>query len=216
MSKTIVLIGGGNSISEGLRLNLWDKLKESKTEIWSINFAYMIMPFAPSVECWVDISFFRNNMESLQKLSAQGVKCCAKKHMTYANISEVTTYETTRDPKEMHQKTYIGRMGLSGFFAMHLAIKENPERIFALGFDFGANSKKTHFYQDDIQVKSTGIGKPELYRNGNSVKDEVRDWEYFTSPDIKTKIYNVSPESAINCFEKIDYLTFFNLIKNET
>jgi hypothetical protein len=208
MSKDIVLVGGGNSIREQLPL-LWDKLKESKAEIWSINFAFMVMPFLPSREIWVDISFFRNNMEALQKLQAQGVKCCCKKHMSYANIPEITTYEATRDPKEMDRKTYIGRMGLSGFFALHLAVKENPENIYILGFDFGSSSNKTHFYQDVIEVKSTGVGKPELYRKGTNVKDEVSDWQYFTSPDIKTKIYNVCPESVITCFEKINYEQFY-------
>jgi len=209
MSKDIVLVGGGNSIREQLPL-LWDKLKESKAEIWSINFAFMCMPFLPSREIWVDISFFRNNMETLQKLQAQSVKCCCKKHMSYANISEITTYEATRDPKEMDRKIYIGRMGLGGFFALHLAIKENSENIYLLGFDFGSNSSKTHFYQDVIEVKSTGVGKPELYRNGTNIKDEVSDWQYFTSPDIKTKIYNVSPESSITCFEKINYERFYS------
>lgn len=213
--KNIILMGGGTSVNEGISLGLWDKI--SKEEVWSINFAFLTLPFLPTRELWVDISFFKNNMEAIQKLYLQGVSCHAKKHQFYRNISEINLYETTRNPNEMNDKLYIGRMGLSGFFALSLAVKEEPDNIFCLGFDFGNKdgSKKTHYYQDTIQVKSTGVGYPELYRNGNQVKDEVRDWENFTSPTIKSKIYNVSPESAINCFPKIDYLTFFNKLKNE-
>jgi hypothetical protein len=212
--KDIILVGGGSSISEGLSLDLWKHIQDK--EVWSINFAFLTMPFIPTREIWVDLSFFKNNMEALQNLQKQGVKCYAKKHMKYAGIPEITLYETSRDPKEMHNKTYIGRMGLSGFFALHLAVKETPDRIFLLGYDFGSNTNKTHYYQDQLKVESSGVGKPELYRNGTSIKDEVKDFENFTNQDIKTKIYNVSPDSAISCFPKIDYLTFFDLIKGDS
>ena len=216
--KNIVLIGGGSSIENQLP-SLWDKLKQSEVEIWSINFTFLTMPFLPKVQVWVDISFFQNNMEALQNLQKQGVKCYAKKHMKYANIPEVITYETTRDPKDMNKKTFIGRMGLAGFFALHLAIKECPDMIALLGYDFGSNTTKTHYYQDTHKVQSSGVGRPELYRNGNSVKDEVKDFEVLKlDADSKNiKIFNVSPDSAINYFPKITYEQFFNLIeKNET
>ena len=138
-NKDIVLIGGGASIEEGLKLDLWNKIKY-KASIWSINFAFLTMPYLPEREIWVDISFFKNNMEAIQNIQKQGVKCYAKKHITYAAIPEITTYEATRYPKEIDKKTFIGRMGLSGFFALHLAVKECPDRIF-LCFD-----KKTEVF----------------------------------------------------------------------
>jgi hypothetical protein len=170
----------------------------------------MTMPYLPEREIWVDISFFQHNMEVLQNLQRQGVECHAKKHTKYALIKEIITYETTRDPRDMINKTFIGRMGLSGFFALHLATKEDPDRIFLLGYDFGSTTNKTHYYQDNLKVDSSGIGKPILYRDKTGIKAEVKDFENFAN--LKAKVYNVSPESAIPCFEKIDYNQFFTLL----
>jgi hypothetical protein len=208
MSRNIILCGGGNSIKEGISLGLFERIKDR--EVWSINFAFLTFNFKPSRQIWVDISFFKNNIEAIQKLYSQGVSCHAKKHQVYRNIPEINLYETTRNPQEMDKKLYIGRMGLSGFFALHLAVKEEPDNIFLLGYDFSAINGKTHYYQDTHKVQSTGVGHPELYLKGDKPKDEVKDWENFTSPNIKSKIYNVSPQSAINAFPKITYQEFFN------
>lgn len=206
MNKDIILVGGGSSVNEGISLGLWNKIKDF--EVWSINFAFMTMPYLPKREIWVDLSFFTKNMEALQKLQSQGVPCYAKKHMKYVNIPEVTTLETTRDPKEADKKIFIGRMGLSGFFALHLAIKENYDRIFLLGFDFGAPTTHTHYYQDILKVESSGFGKPELYTHKNGqVKDGVKDFEIFIGSN--SKIYNVSMISNIPYFPKITYEEFF-------
>jgi hypothetical protein len=206
--KDVILIFGGESISEGIKLDLWSKIRGRN--VWSINFAFKTFDFLPSAEVWVDISFFEKNMEALQKLYLAGVPCHAKKHQIYAGINEINTYETTRNPQEMDKKLYIGRMGLSGFFALSLAIRQGYENIYMCGNDFGSKTAKTHYYQDDIKVDSTGIGHPELYRNNGQVKEEVRDWEYFNQ--YNKNIINVSLESAIECFPKIDYPTFFKKI----
>jgi hypothetical protein len=212
--RNIILCGGGASINDGIALGLFDKIKNE--EVWSINFAFLTIPFLVSREIWVDISFFKNNMEAIQKLYSEGVSCYAKKHQFYRNIPEINLYDTTRNPKEINDKLYIGRMGLSGFFALSLAVKEEPDNIFLLGYDFKDLNGKTHYYQGVLtNIQSTGVGHPELYRNGNQVKDEVRDWENFTSPNIKSKIYNVSPESAIQCFPKIRYEEFFNKLNEK-
>lgn len=217
--KEVIILGGGASLEEGINLGLWDKIKEK--EVWSINYAFLTMPFLPKREIWVDISFFRNNIEKLQNLYKQGVECHAKKHQHYATIPEIKTYYTTRDPKEISEKLYIGKMGLAGFFALHLAIKENFNPIFILGYDFGnlnITDKKTHYYQDKLNIYSTGIGKPELYRNkDNTVKEEVKDFDILAieAQQQNLKIYNVSLISNIFSFEKISWEDFFTKL-NET
>ena len=214
MTKSCILLGGGASISEGIALGLWDKIKES--DVWSLNFAFLTTPFLPKREIWVDVAFFRNNMDKLQSLYVKGVKCYAKKHPKYADIPEITTFETTRDPNESDKKMFISRMGLSGFFALSLAVKEKYEVIYLLGFDWGQieGEKNTHYYQGKINVQSTGMGHPELYRCPNgAIKDEIKDFEIFLKEP--SKIYNVSPKSHIPYFERIDYPTFFKLLEND-
>jgi len=211
--KTCILMGGGASVKEGIDLGLWEQIKDK--EVWSINFAFMTMPFLPKRELWIDFSFFRNNIDRLQLLYLQGVPCYARKHNKYAYITEINQLDITRDPKEIDKKIFSGRMGLSGIFALSLAVKEQYEVIYLLGYDFGSitNDKNTHYYQDKLNVMSSGFGKPELYKENNNIKKEIEDFMLFIKPNIK--IINVSPKSNIPYFEKIDYTTFFERIANE-
>jgi len=207
--KQCIIIGGGVSVKEGISLGLWNKIKGK--EIWSINYAFLTMPYPPNKECWVDISFFKNNIDRLQLLCLSGVPCHTKAHPKYATIKEIYCHPTSRDPLDIG-KIFIGRMGLSGFFTLSLAVKEGFDEIYLLGYDFGSvtDDNKTHYYQGEINVISSGVGKPNLYRTGTQPKDEIKDFEVFLKYPIK--IINVSPKSKIDYFEKIDYNEFFKRI----
>lgn len=210
--KTAIIIGGGQSVQEGISLGLFDKIKDK--DVWCINFNFMVLPFLPKREIWLDVAFFRTHIDQLQDLCVKGVKCYTKKHDKYNAIPEITQFATTRDINEK-DKLFIGFMGLSGFFALSLAVKEEYDLCYILGFDFGSisNDKNTHFYQHTLKVNSSGFGRPELYQEkNNQPKSQVKDFEYFLST--KTKIVNVSPQSKIPYFPKIDYLTFFKEIEN--
>mgnify|MGYP001575108136 CR=1 FL=1 len=215
--KECILIGGGSSIAYGRSLSLFEKIKDK--EVWSINFAFLTMQFLPARQIFLDISFFRNNIDKLQELYLKGVPCYTKKHNKYAGIPEIIQYETTRNPNEMNSKMFVGRMGLSGIFALSLALKENYDRIFILGFDFGSitNDKNTHYYQHELKVNSSGFGMPELYVQNNQAKNEVQDFEIFQKEALikNIKIYNISPLSRIDAFPKISYEEFFKLIEGE-
>jgi len=204
-SKKTILIGGGASVKEGIQLGLWEQIKNE--DVWSINFAYWTMPYLPQREIWVDISFFKSNMNSLYELASKGVSCYAKKHTIYADMPEICTYDTTRE--QGTEKLFIGRLGLSGFFALQLAVLEQRSPIYLLGYDFRDLNNKTHYYQDDLVTTSVGVGHKELYINKDgSPKDTVKDFDIFQNN--QSKIYNVSPHSHITTFERIDYPTFFN------
>jgi len=226
--KELVIVGGGRSVKHGIELGLWDKIKD-KT-IWSLNYAFMTMPYLPKREVWVDIAFYTNNVESLQKLSEQGVQMVAKRHKKYADIFPIKCYEQTRNRTGYKGKEalkvdgtphiFLGRMGMCGTFALSLAVAENYEKIYLLGYDFGtpeAGDTKTHFYQGDIQVRSTGVGNTHVYRGGdrsnkNLVKKDVEDYEVYGSD---AYIINVSPQSNIPYFQKITYEEFFEELINE-
>jgi hypothetical protein len=201
------IIGGGNSVQESIDSGLWEILKGK--DIWSVNYAFLTMPYFPTREIWLDLFFFKNNIDKLQNLYKNGVFCYTKQNNKYSLIKEIKTYNVSRDIKDVEGKMYSGGMGLSGFFAIHLAVEEKYDRIFLFGYDFGSitNDKKTHYYQDKISVMSTGVGKPEIYREQNSsIKKEVKDFEFFLK--YPTKIYNVSPKSSITCFPKLEYSDF--------
>jgi hypothetical protein len=221
--KTCIIIGGGDSISEGLNLNLWDKIKGQ--DIWSINFAYKTIPYFPSRELWIDVDFFVKNTEELQELSKQGVKLYAKIHGKYTNIPEINSLVTTRLPEdycgtlaEEKKRYFIGRKGLTGFFALSLAVAEKYDEIYLLGYDFGTPSladTRTHYYQDkvkELKIESVGIKRPQVYLlPNNQVRPEVVDFNLYLK-ESQIKIYNVSINSNIECFEKLSYEKFFERI----
>jgi len=210
--KSVILIGGGWSIKEGIEKGLWDKIKGQ--EIWSLNYAFKTMPYLPTRELWVDFTFFKHNIQDLQILNQQGVEIYAKEHKKYAFIKPIKQYQCTRDMKDI-QSIFIGKQGFVGLFALTLAIKENYDIIYLLGYDYGTPDIKnsfTHYYQNKLNVYSTGINHPELYRKkDNKLNRGIEDFNYYKQ--FNKQIYNISLQSNIEIFPKLSWEDFFIKIK---
>jgi hypothetical protein len=225
MTKSCIIIGGGKSVREGIASGLWEKIKDR--EVWGLNYTYKLYPHKLSRLLFVDNSFFKHNQDDLHDLASKGVPIFSKKHSHMKHIPDtyIKQYETSRnitgfkgkeafkEPPETH--LFIGLMGLCGIFSLSLAIAEHYNTIYLVGFDQGpptSTDKDTHWYQGQIDVKSTGVGRPSVYWDSpNNLKKQYQDYKIFTTvPDIK--IYNVSPKSNIPYFPKIDYSEFYRLI----
>lgn len=227
MSKSVILIGGGKSVLAGVDLGLWDKIKNH--EIWSLNYAYKFMPYLPSREVWVDRAFFERNLNDVENLWKNGVKLLAKKDTIYAEINHdmgevIAQYQAVRKPggfkgvhalKELDKFMYSGSGGLCGIFALSVAFAEGYDKIYLLGYDFGTpviGDKKTHWYQDlGFNGFSTGVGNPEVYNDMRGNMKWKEDFEIYlpNMDEFKIEVFNVSPESNIKTFQKIDYNQFF-------
>jgi hypothetical protein len=111
---------------------------------------------------------------------------------------------------------------LTGIFALKLAIRlMETGTVYLLGYDWSRrkglperdpnynpkSSLPTHYYEN---INHRGIGYVGYYENHNPDKDFSKLIKKDT-----LKIYNVSPDSNINCFEKIDYAQFFRLLSNK-
>jgi len=208
--QRVIVVGGGDSIRKGIQKGLWEKIKGE--EIWSCNYAFMSMPYLPQKEIWVDVKFWKDNCDKLQELFKQGVEMVSRVHNTWKTVEGIDTYLSTREASHANENTiFYGRMGLSGAFALGKAVKDKWAEIYILGFDFGSASleeKQTHYYQGILNVQSTGMGRPEVYRMpDNRLKREVEDFKEYLVEGVK--IINVSPQSNIPYFEKIDYDEFF-------
>lgn len=223
MIKRVIICGAGNSIIEGLEKNLWKKIKGQN--IWSLNYAFMTMPYLPKREIWVDVKFFMNNTEELQKLKQKGVPLFTRYHRRYAELRDkIVLYNSSREIKNYFGKDsvkkntiYYGRMGLVGMFGLTMAIAEGYNEIFLLGYDFGndtLDNKNTHYYQGKLNIKSTGMGFPSVYRSKtDAIKREVDDFKvYLREKDVK--IWNVSIPSNIPFFSKISYEEFYKKVKD--
>lgn len=219
-----IIIGGGNSVAEGISKGLWDKIKGK--EIWSLNSVYKVMPYLPTKQIWVDIEFFNHEVANLQKLYDQGVKLVCKNHNRFAALKDyIEVYPVSRERERYWGKQAIekneifyGFMGLSGTFALSYAIAKGYKEIFLLGYDFGTKSledKNTHFYQDQIaqlNIVSSGATRPEVYLlPKNEINPQIEDYGVFLKEE-DVKIYNVSMHSNIDYFQKITYERFFDYV----
>ena len=219
-----ILIGGGFSIKEGVQKGLWSKLKNEDT--WSMNSIYKIMPYRPTRQLWVDISFFKHEVANLQILYTEGVELISRSTRNWAPISDhITTYGSSRERKNYFGKKaiekneiYYGRMGLVGQFGLGVALARGYKEIYLLGYDFGSpnlNIKNTHVYQDripELNIHSSGAGRPIVYlRPDGKLKDEIKDWDMYSKEE-GVKIWNVSLISNLPYFDRISYDAFFQLI----
>jgi len=230
----IVIIGGGRSINDGLpRLK-----KELKGKfVIATNYAYKYFPF--TVLCFCDYKFYKeekDNIESFPLLIANKTQFSGRRiknpNMIYLPVNP-SVY--TRDLSKGVYK------GITGIFSLSIAIylldriEDEKKEIFLLGMDFGCIKKEgdkivngkpviddikgvnrkylikgkyralTHFY--DKELTHQGSSKIDYYYN-HSPRNIYKPFD--AVKDIK--IWNVSPESRIPNFEKIDYLTFFALL----
>ena len=90
------------------------------------------------------------------------------------------------------------------FLALQLAVYMGFKRVFFLGLDLKHATGKTHFFGHDFRSKDHETTEfPKMLR--------MMKYAAETLKGKGTEIYNLSPQSALSCFEKISYdkaLTF--------
>lgn len=113
---------------------------------------------------------------------------------------------------------------LAGVWAINFALRCGFKQIYLLGFDSCSINGHTHFYDDNPEIGKYqwqgqihyGIGFDErgYYRTGvyNRPKKLNQFW-FKPFENEKDKIINVSPNSAIDTFEKWNYERFYQYLK---
>lgn len=230
--KPVIIIGGGSSIKPEIERGLWEKI-QGKAEIWSVNFTHKFLPYRPDRQLWLDSTFFMNDVgrrnepvgpQELKKLQMAGVLLCTCVHPLYKSeiYKDIKQYETTRTAtkEEFDKAIFIGGQGLSGVFALSLAVREGYDPIYLLGYDYGTTSyedRNTHFYQDKVaekKIQSSGLANTEVYLQRDGVpQGYVKEYEVYKN--YPNKVFNVSLKSNLSTFEKISYDEFFERLINE-
>ena len=206
--KQLIIIGGGASINEGIKKELWKKL-EGKF-VCGINFSYIYFSDA-TIQFYLDKQVRDKNEKDFDTLPLIITKNQAIK--TYLNELQLSTH----NQYDRHLKDGVYKGSLTGIYALTVAIHLLDEgEIFLLGYDFGSDGKDdktnkeiTHFYQGEINHR--GVGKINYYKGKERAN---RDFGVYNN-EKKIKIYNVSLDSKINTFEKISYDEFFKKIDGE-
>jgi hypothetical protein len=219
-----IIVGSGSSLREGVSLGLIPLLKNEV--VFSLN--DNIRFFKPTVAVFGDWTAYRDRF----KLFSNHPLTIGRFDMHIGRTIEGATPCPKHDSLILLQGSgkYHGDEGLSkglysavltGAFTLNLAIRLGFKEIYLLGFDNCAINGQTHWYQNvegagqftDYEGKPyTGVGKKENgeYNTAFYNKDDVQLnllWEPFQIEMDKVKIYNVSPQSRISVFPKIDYST---------
>lgn len=216
--KEIIIIGGGHSIQEGLSLDLKEKIKDKF--VLTLNFAFY--HFDSTVTVFLDDQFYRGflygcgikrNEEHVERIKQLPLLIGARrKYMQfYSNtISVGFTFSYFHDIP-VKKGFYVGDKALCGIFALHVAsyLLDYKGTIYCLGYDGGViQASNTHYYND---IEHRGIGKTDVYTHENLDR-------YFSKFLVEKEltIYNVSPHSRLNSFQKISYSEMFGKITKGT
>lgn len=208
----IIILGGGSSIKQA-DFALLESILATKCTILT-NYAFK--HFSGTFLAFIDRDFYKprpdkDNPDIYEEL---------KELPLIIGINHNGIEEFKLDNTILLDKKY--KRNLTGVFAIDLALKlMDRGTIYLLGFDWNRrlnlpekdpnynpkSNLQIHYYND---VKHRGMGYVGYYENHNPDKEFL---EFTQKKDIK--IYNVSLQSNINCFEKISYEHMFTLLNKE-
>ena len=219
-----IIIGGGLSIQEGILLGLKEQIKNKFVIL--VNYAFdtfegtfltftdkiFYLPFsARTKEEQSKNPDIYESLKSLPLIIGNDSQKIEPKYLLPNTIIVKQSGSYHRE-KCLVNGFYVG--GLSGIFAFSLAsyLMNYTGEIFLCGYDW--NKGKTtkieqniHYYGDKIKHRGSGyVG----YYNGHNPDNYFKK---FLEPNLK--IYNVSTNSNIQTFEKINYEHMFNLMNNQ-
>jgi len=226
MQNRAIIIGSGNSISEGIEKGLWSILKNEVT--FSIN--DNIQFFNPTVAMFGDWTCYKSRREFFSKHPLTiGRYSCQFNHPEFDCHSHegliLLKSSNMYTGSEVFTKGFYSPI-LTGCFALSVAIALQFQEIFLLGFDECEINGKTHFYQDIMGAgifqncegtDTSGVGKYEngLYKTSiynKSDKEINLLWEPFK--EVKNiQIYNISSKSRITVFDKMKMDDFLDYLE---
>jgi hypothetical protein len=236
-----IIIGGGASIRDGQwnksisDLPLWKNIQNECT--FGINYVYHY--YKPTVLTFVDYQLYRTHKEELERVpflicyKHPSFKKCPQGSNLIALPGSSTYYgKNSLDIIKKNNKEQIAGFystNLSGLFTLTLCIALRFKEIYLLGFDFTETEGRTHFYQDEAKItpekfQSKSEDNQVIYGIGKDVSGhyrtnifEQKPEEYFDiyKKDMdEVKIFNVSPQSKIETFPKINYAEFYRRLEN--
>jgi hypothetical protein len=215
----VIIIHGGDSLKSGISRDLQKRIQNRF--VITINYSYSHFPNATFLT-FMDRSFYCPSLEDISK----GYK------NTYEDLKSLpliigtnadsvvlekklpNTYIVPFCPFKLNKKDALTKGfysapggGRTGVFALSLALflTDYKGKIFCLGLDYGLNknSNNLHYYPKS-EILHRGSDSTKFYDNHSG--DEI----YKPFLPFKNNIYNVSPNSNLNLFKKIDYQEFFS------
>jgi len=218
-----IIIHGGSSLNQGFATGLKEKIIDKF--IITINYSYSHFPEA-TLLTFMDRTFYCPSQDNINK----GFKNCYEEIKSLPLIIGTNADSVVLEKK--HSNTLLVKFcpfklnatdtlakgfysapggGRTGVFALSLALflmdYSKYCKIFLLGADSGLtkNNPDLHYYPKS-KILHRGTDSTKYYENHNA--DEI----YKPFLPFKNNIYNVSPDSNLNLFKKINYLEFYSKV----
>jgi len=217
--KEVIIIGGGPSIKMGINLGLKEKIKNKF--VVACNFA--CHHFKNTFTIFADKKVWNGKLlgSNLAYTDTRHIEIIRKQPLLItikkSNMPSMPANVIVLKKSHSYEKENSVKKGfllpkLTGIFALEVAcfLLDYSGKIFLLGYDWpkGKDGEtETHYYSDK-EINHKG---QHLVHHYNNTKPK-KHFDIFLKNH--PKIYNVSPNSNITCFEKINYPTFFSKIKN--
>ena len=204
--KQLFIIGGGTSIQEGIKTNLWSKLKDK----WTLGLNYSYKYFNSTFNMFVDRDFWQKQKELMKDLPLIIGKYHDKHSYTPNCITVQTGMQYERD---LSKGVY--KASLVGIFALSMAIYLLDEGEIFLCYD-----DKTEVFTNEgwklfkdlngdeliLTRKSSGItewcnitAKQRYYYNGSMYHLNTRGIDLLVTPEHKFCLNSLSDYSSKFC-----------------
>lgn len=211
----VIIVGGGNSIKEGISLGLKEILKDKFVIV--CNYAFKHFPH--TFMTFADRNFYvpmyakekkNDNPDIYEELKKEklivGIQHNGLAEFMLPNTILVKHSSELKQIKNINQGLYV-KSFLTGIFSMSLAsfLLDYQGRIFLLGFDWNKVGQTHYYNKEEINHRGQGFVNHYKVHNPSNIFSDFNKFH-------NLKIYNVSLNSNISNFEKIDYNTFFQLL----
>ena len=216
-SKEAIIIGGGTSIES--YISLLQPLCASKFTILT-NYSYK--HFIGTFLTFMDRDFYKTRDEKEHPDIYEELKKLPL--IVGINQNGVDEFKLDNTILLPRKQFYSGtQINLTGIFSLSLAIEllNHVGTIYLLGFDWSCrnidmssenyrthSTEDLHYYKKEINHIGCG------FFGGYERHSPDKIFEPFLK-EKDVKIFNVSPESNINTFEKINYEKMFSLLNSE-
>jgi len=182
MTNRCFIIGGGPSIKD-VDLNLI-----KKEYIYGVNEAFKLGDW---IDTWVfgDSDIFKRNQKAINAWPNKIASCAsaAKRHKKIEYYDRCKIHALCMEPNKLSWPS----MGAnSGAAAINLAIKKGFDEIILLGFDMKQVNGQNNYHN-----YYTNIVREDAYIRFNEAFEAM-------AKEIKVKVINANPDSALNCFPK--------------
>lgn len=215
----VVILGGGSSIKKAFSIGLRTLLSDR----FCIGCNYSFRHFPLTFLTFGDYNFYApqhlkkppiknpdiyEELKSLPLIIGMDKKEKLREiiHPNTILLKNVSSLNKIQSAKE----GFYTKNMLTGVFSLSLAcfLLNYTGKIFLMGFDFNSQGDTHYYSKEEIDHRGQGWHGCYSSHNPNTIFNGYLKFN-------ELKIYNVSPESNITTFEKIDYPKFYELLSNE-